>query len=546
MKKFIKLVAFTIICTVVSVFALTVSSAEINITELPFEENLLYGRNALKQMDNGKKLVAVYDTLFKEIHTAVTDENGYINISENSFQLLKMLDIIVYKEELETVLLPLRYDNPQLFWWDNSRACDYFYNDGEDKFITSVKIPSLYNTSTDEGKNIFNEAKTNFESAAREFIAKAGVTEKISEYEISLRLHDAIVKHVEYAYDLKGDNIYNAYGALIDGKAVCEGYAELYQYLLYLCGIQSHAVTGTADGQNHMWNLVKIDDEYYMSDPTWDDPIGNNTDRIYHEYLNVTEEKLISEGRKFEDIGYELPKCTATKANYYNHYFYNMSNFKEQPSVKNAITQLKYYGEARFHYNGNGTYTYSEFKDWCRTNIGTIINEITFKQSATQKSYSCIGLKNEYILTVTDVDTIELPVIENIPKIAAVCVDTAVTVKIGSVAGAVAVCPVVSGTTLSATDIQELLNNTAVDVKSLVEGNIATGSKLVLEDEEAVIAVKGDVDGDGILTVFDANMAQKGDIDFKSSYVQKTAADLDGNDTVDTKDAQDIVNQIVS
>ncbi len=537
MKKFIKSAVFVIMCLGILMWGIATSALNINVTPLPFDMNLLYGRNALAGMENGEELVAVYDTLLQGIQTAVTDEDGYINIS---FEYLGFFDIEVTSEELDVVLLPLRYDNPQLFWCDNNRGIGYsYYLNGEDKIVVSVAIPCLYNTSTDQGKAALEKAKVDFEEAAEQFIVDAGVRDGMSEYKISLLLHDAVVKHVEY--EAGSVNDHNAYGALIEGKSVCEGYAELYQYLLYLCGIQSHAVTGTA-GEAHMWNLVRIDGEYYMSDPTWDDQ-----GVIYHEYLNTTTAKLINEERGIDYNGYDLPDCTATKANYCNYPFYNMNAFKEQPSVENAITQLKYYGEARFCYKGNGKYSSSEFAKWCSDNMNDIILNLTFEEGVTQVSYSYSNLKDEFILKIGGIKKSPLPEIENIPKIAAVCVDTAVTVKPNSVAGDVAICPVVWGNTLSVTDIQELLNNTAVEVTGLKNGNVATGSKLVFDGEEAVIAVKGDVDGDGELTVFDANMAQKGEINFLDGYeLQKMASDVDGNDTVDENDAKEIVNRIVS
>ncbi len=524
MKRFIKISVFALICVVVSVFAVTVSSATIQITELPFDEELLYGRNALAEMENGERLVALYDTLVDGAQKGLTEISLFV------LEAVGIKDITY--SEMDCAINAVRYDNPQFFY------VDYFGF----SYSPSTQIVDYPYVSYLEDVNT-DEARAEFEAAAEQFIVDAGVKNGMSEYEIALLLHDAIVEHVEYV--LGAENDHNAYGALIGGKAVCEGYAELYQYLLYLCGIQAHAVTGTA-GEAHMWNLVRLDGEYYMSDPTWDDPIGNNTGRVVYEYFNVTTEKMRSEGRVFYDVGYDLPDCTSTKANYYNNYFYNMSNFKEQPSVENAITQIKYYGEARFHYNGDDTYGFSNFTKWCKDNIGKIANELPVEAGASV-SYSCTALFNEYILIVTNVDKMPLPEVANIPKIAAVCVDTGITVKADSYAGDVAICPMAPDKTISAADIQELLNNTAVEIKELRDGNVVTGSKLIFGNEEAVIALKGDVNNDGVLTVFDANMAQKGDINFPDGFeLQRMASDVDGNEIVDNTDSQAIINQIVS
>jgi hypothetical protein len=525
MKKFMKIIAFALIFVVVSVFAVTVSAADIYDTSLPFSKDLLYGRNTLAEMENGKNLVDAYDKIYESV------ENGIENVTLWPF----LNDIRVTPDELmNKVMLAYRFDNPQHFFFLGFKTTD---GTNEIKItLDNDGYVDVFAVALDQ--NLMNyEARAVFEETAKKFIVDAGVTKEMSQYEISLRLHDAVVEHVEYDHEFKADNIYNAYGALIGKKAVCEGYAELYQYLLYLCGIQSHAVTGYAGGP-HMWNLVRIDGEYYMSDPTWDDQ-----GIIYHEYLNTNTAKLDKEGRIPDKNGYPLPTCTATKASYCNYPFYNMYVFKEQPSLENAITQLKYYGEARFHYNGSGTYTFDDFYSWADNNHYTIAERF----GLNSWNWGVSALKSEFVLTISGIETIPLPEVPNIPKIAAICSDTGITVKPNSAAGDVVICPVVSGTTLSATDIQDLLNNTAVEVKELVNSKVVTGSKLDYCGEEAIIAVKGDIDLDGELSVFDANIAQKGDSSFTAGYeLQKMVSDIDGNEITDATDSQAIINQIVS
>ena len=76
----------------------------------------------------------------------------------------------------------------------------------------------------------------------------------------------------------------------MEGKGVCAGYAFALQYLLMRAGIQSYYVVGYA-GENHAWNLAKIDGEWYYVDATWDDPVYNGSDdpySPYHSYFNIT------------------------------------------------------------------------------------------------------------------------------------------------------------------------------------------------------------------------------------------------------------------
>ena len=52
-------------------------------------------------------------------------------------------------------------------------------------------------------------------------------------FEIELQLHDLLCSRVEYSDDQTDSMIYSAYGALVNGKALCEGYSKAMQLLLH-------------------------------------------------------------------------------------------------------------------------------------------------------------------------------------------------------------------------------------------------------------------------------------------------------------------------
>jgi transglutaminase/protease-like cytokinesis protein 3 len=65
----------------------------------------------------------------------------------------------------------------------------------------------------------------------------------------------------------------SAYGALINGKCVCQGYAEAYKRLLNSQNIICEVICGKVKGSKvyHAWNVVSFDGvEYYHVDVTWD------------------------------------------------------------------------------------------------------------------------------------------------------------------------------------------------------------------------------------------------------------------------------------
>lgn len=110
-----------------------------------------------------------------------------------------------------------------------------------------------------------------------------------SQYENELAIHDYLVSNVQYCID--PDKGHSAYEALIKQSAVCDGYAESFKTLLDMLGIENRVIRGTANNEAHGWNLIKLDDQWYHVDVTWDDPI-NGDGSISHKYFNVNDEDM--------------------------------------------------------------------------------------------------------------------------------------------------------------------------------------------------------------------------------------------------------------
>ena len=90
-------------------------------------------------------------------------------------------------------------------------------------------------------------------------------------------IYTCITDLVNYDYDAldrimagvprEGDKlVYTAYGAAINEKAVCQGYACLFYMMCRSVGIPVRIV----HNEDHAWNIVQIDDLWYNMDATWD------------------------------------------------------------------------------------------------------------------------------------------------------------------------------------------------------------------------------------------------------------------------------------
>lgn len=95
-----------------------------------------------------------------------------------------------------------------------------------------------------------------------------------SDYEAVKGIYDWICDNVTYDYDNLEDNSYKlkytAYGALIDGTSVCQGYAVLLYRLALEQGVDCRFISGTGNGGAHGWNIIRLGGRYYNADSTWD------------------------------------------------------------------------------------------------------------------------------------------------------------------------------------------------------------------------------------------------------------------------------------
>ena len=57
-----------------------------------------------------------------------------------------------------------------------------------------------------------------------------------------------------------------AYGAVLRGTAVSEGYAMAFKAMCEKIGIKCLTVVGRLDNIDHCWNIVRIDNKYYHVD----------------------------------------------------------------------------------------------------------------------------------------------------------------------------------------------------------------------------------------------------------------------------------------
>lgn len=116
------------------------------------------------------------------------------------------------------------------------------------------------------------EQKNQVNQKVDEIISSFGFGTTTTEYEKVRTIYDYICETVVYADDLSDDMMYTAWSALFNNEAVCQGYSQLFYKMAKEADLDVRVVPGigTVSGENHGWNIVKIEDEFYNVDVTWD------------------------------------------------------------------------------------------------------------------------------------------------------------------------------------------------------------------------------------------------------------------------------------
>lgn len=113
----------------------------------------------------------------------------------------------------------------------------------------------------------------------------------LTDYEKIFFVHDYLV--LNYSYDSSLSK-HSAFEILTGGKGVCSSYYRAFDlfmhYLDIPCGYASGFIPdGNGSKMAHIWNMVKLDGEWYHVDVTWDDhnSINHITNKEYASYNNI-------------------------------------------------------------------------------------------------------------------------------------------------------------------------------------------------------------------------------------------------------------------
>ncbi len=162
------------------------------------------------------------------------------------------------------------YDGDYLLW---SWADYHMKSRTTDRIHYEIELTiSYYTTAAQEAE---------LDAAVDQVLSSLNLSGK-TDYQKYAAVYDYIASHVSYDYagamDINaaagGYLTYTAYGALMNGKAVCQGYACLYYAMCRKLDLPVRIIASTS----HAWNIVYLKGIWYETDVTWDSESGTGRD----------------------------------------------------------------------------------------------------------------------------------------------------------------------------------------------------------------------------------------------------------------------------
>ena len=291
-----------------------VNSITINPVALKFQSDKLIAYNLLNE--NQKKLYSIMLTAINDLELRNIDITKYCKRDDIS-------DISVAHKALIC-------DQTDIFWMPKSFSV--LSSENNDIYLS---FSDVYDGSSPNG--YYGISKDERDEMQKKLIA---VTQTVintvnsldSDFEKELYIHDYICENTVYdsfaadSLENAPQNTLSSYGALVEGKAICEGYSKAFKYLCDKAGIPCSLVLGKYEDTPHMWNIVFLDEGYYYVDVTFDDSSDIST---LHTYFNNTKQYALKDHifdsafstsavyNSYDSFNFFSPDCDNTDMNYF-------------------------------------------------------------------------------------------------------------------------------------------------------------------------------------------------------------------------------------
>lgn len=203
----------------------------------------------------------------------------------------------------------LLYDDPESFFIEFRAITISFLSKDVTLSSSNCYIDGIYNKS--QLNSMLAELQESKDKIYATMYNELG--QNPTDYQVVYFINDYLVDTVTYDQTLSKNFVHTAYGSLVNGLAVCDGYSYGAQYLLDGLGITNLVVSGdaynpsTGASEGHMWSYVKLYGHWYGLDVTWNDPIysGKPSESLYEQ--NKVKYFLVGWNEETQTGFYKMP-----------------------------------------------------------------------------------------------------------------------------------------------------------------------------------------------------------------------------------------------
>lgn len=258
----------------------------------------------------------IYSKIIYRDSIVVNSANEYYKNS--NFLLVQNTDkfIVKNKEQFKNIIYTVLNNG----WEEFTFFCDYSYEKCSDDFYEIIENTTYIETINNyvNPLNSYHNIYFSMDSLGKiditiqknytqkQILAINDVIDQFMKENISVSMkdrekirlfHNFVIENSIYDqnYRLEMDKTsypyhpYNAYGPLIEGKGICSGYSDAMAIFLDKIGVTNYRIAS----EEHIWNYIYLESNWYHLDLTWDDPVTSNGQQVLLEdFFLITTEQL--------------------------------------------------------------------------------------------------------------------------------------------------------------------------------------------------------------------------------------------------------------
>jgi len=231
-------------------------------------------------------------------------------MSFNCSQINRSVDLM---KIIQTVL----GDNPSVIYFDKTQI--------------ETEVSVFYkriNLTTIHSKSQIKKMSAALDEKANRIISSVIKTSCNDEYSLLTSLYNSLQKNIQYDTEefnaiLRGKSkilaSHNAYGAIMNRTAVCDGYSSAFALLAQKLGFECTIANGRSaylsrPSVNHAWNIIKLQGKFYHMDITWDAAAYNEFGEYSYDYFALNDEEIANDHDWDKAT---TPACLSSDYSYY-------------------------------------------------------------------------------------------------------------------------------------------------------------------------------------------------------------------------------------